>query len=321
MAFELFRAPFAGKELYGGKPSYEDYPTSEKILSKLTKANLSAVPGATDLAEKATKANLANITRMFQSIPGFDKLSKAITDDASAGPLISQELADYIQNSTAANALGRGVAGGGFQRNLFKTGLIREGISETNRRLGAAERWISGMAQFYQPGLFNIANSFLSVQDQKDISNNEWLLSKLRSDIEAAPNPVRVGREAKEQYYLQLGLSFIPGAGGSPGGSPGGGGGGGGGLSGLGGKVASSNAMAGVSAAAGSGMFGGCWIAREVFGNDNPQWLAFWAWKEFVGPQWFRKWYAQNGERFARWIADKPAVKSSVKHWMLSKIS
>lgn len=321
MAFELFRAPFAGSELYGRKPDKVEYPTSSEILAELTKGNLSAVPAATELADKATKANLANITRMFQSIPGFDKLSKTITDDASAGPLISQELADYIQNSTAANALGRGVGGSGFQRNLFKTGLIREGISETNRRLGAAERWISSMAQFYQPGLFNIANSFLSTSQQMDVSHNTFLNDVRQEVIDAAPDPVRVGREAKEQYYLQLGLSFIPGAGGSPGGSPGGGGGGGGGLSGLGGKVASSNAMAGVSAAAGSGMFGGCWIAREVFGNDNPKWIAFWAWKEFVGPVWFRSWYAQNGELFARWIADKPAVKSRIKHWMLSKIS
>ena len=48
---------------------------------------------------------------------------------------------------------------------------------------------------------------------------------------------------------------------------------------------------AGISAA---GSLGGgaikryCWVAREVFGERNPKWMAFYVWKENFGPRWLR---------------------------------
>lgn len=267
-------------------PAFKGIDITEQMRLAIS-GNQANLPGATKLANETTAANLANITRMFQSIPGFDKLSKAITDDASAGPLISQELADYIQNSTAANALGRGVAGGGFQRNLFKTGLIREGIAETNRRLGAAERWISGMAAFYQPAAYNIGSMFVSPQFriESETRDRDFKFQRdvYKSQIDAAPDPT---------------LSAIGGA-----------------------LIKTDDQLMSMASSVLGAAAGACWVAREVFGNDNPQWIAFWAWKEFVGPRWFRAWYAHNGERFALWISDKPAVKARVKYWMLSKIS
>jgi len=65
----------------------------------------------------------------------------------------------------------------------------------------------------------------------------------------------------------------------------------------------------------------GCWVAREVFGNDNPQWMAFYDWKESKAPKWFKKLYDSFGERFAKFISDKPKLKKLIKTWMEDKIN
>jgi polysaccharide export outer membrane protein len=64
--------------------------------------------------------------------------------------------------------------------------------------------------------------------------------------------------------------------------------------------------------------FGGgfCWVAREVYGPENPQWLLFRAWLLTEAPAWLREAYAAHGEDFAAWIHDKPLAKAAVKALM-----
>lgn len=69
------------------------------------------------------------------------------------------------------------------------------------------------------------------------------------------------------------------------------------------------------------GAYAKCWVAREVFGHDNPQWLAFYDWKEFKAPKWFRKLYNSFGERFAKFISNKPKLKKLVRTWMEDRIN
>ena len=61
--------------------------------------------------------------------------------------------------------------------------------------------------------------------------------------------------------------------------------------------------------------FGGgiCWVAREVYGEENPNWLLFRAWLLTEAPIWLRDTYATHGEAFAAWIHDKPAAKLAVR--------
>ena len=61
--------------------------------------------------------------------------------------------------------------------------------------------------------------------------------------------------------------------------------------------------------------FGGgfCWVAREVYGPQNPEWMLFRAWLLTEAPVWLREAYAAHGEDFATWIADKPVMKAAVK--------
>jgi hypothetical protein len=61
---------------------------------------------------------------------------------------------------------------------------------------------------------------------------------------------------------------------------------------------------------------GFCWVAREVYGDQNPKWLLFRAWLLTEAPTWLRDLYAAHGEEFAAWIHDKPLVKAAVKALM-----
>jgi len=62
--------------------------------------------------------------------------------------------------------------------------------------------------------------------------------------------------------------------------------------------------------------FGVCWVAREVYGAENPQWLLFRAWLLTEAPVWLREAYMEHGEEFAVWIHDKPLAKAAVKALM-----
>lgn len=74
--------------------------------------------------------------------------------------------------------------------------------------------------------------------------------------------------------------------------------------------------IAGVAGAA-----AGCWIAREVYGARNTDWIRFRHWLFVYAPKWFRNLYLENGERFAKWIHNKPFIKSIIRKWMNSKIN
>ena len=63
-----------------------------------------------------------------------------------------------------------------------------------------------------------------------------------------------------------------------------------------------------------------CWVAREVYGPLNPQWLQFRSWLDTEAPNWFYNLYLKFGERFANWISDKPRIKAIIRRWMDTKI-
>lgn len=73
--------------------------------------------------------------------------------------------------------------------------------------------------------------------------------------------------------------------------------------------------VSGVSNAAGAGAFG-CWVARAVYGANNPRWLVFRQWLLTRGPAWLRWLYGAYGERFANWIKDKPRCRAWLRAWM-----
>jgi len=92
-------------------------------------------------------------------------------------------------------------------------------------------------------------------------------------------------------------------------------------------KSAGSKGMFGALGGAGigaAGMLGAakllCWVAREVYGSTNPDWLTFREWMVNEAPAWLRNIYIKYGQQFADFIKDKPRVKWFIKLWMDSKI-
>jgi len=81
--------------------------------------------------------------------------------------------------------------------------------------------------------------------------------------------------------------------------------------------------QAGIMGAAGSiagGMIAACWVAREVYGIESGKWMQFREWMLNDSPSWFRKLYLKYGERFAKFISNKPRIKSIIRNWMNTKI-
>jgi hypothetical protein len=70
-----------------------------------------------------------------------------------------------------------------------------------------------------------------------------------------------------------------------------------------------------------AGKFLGCWVAREVYGEDNSDWMRFREWLLTKAPRWFRALYIKYGERFAAFIKDKPKLKRLIKKWMDGRIN
>jgi hypothetical protein len=69
----------------------------------------------------------------------------------------------------------------------------------------------------------------------------------------------------------------------------------------------------GSAAGGGIGQNTTCWVAREVYGIDDPRWLLFRAWLLTEAPDWLRETYIAHGESFAGWIHDKPVMKAAIR--------
>lgn len=56
-----------------------------------------------------------------------------------------------------------------------------------------------------------------------------------------------------------------------------------------------------------------CWVAREVFGADDPKWLQMREWMLTKAPDALREFYLRHGERIADYISDKPSLKDAIR--------
>jgi hypothetical protein len=63
-----------------------------------------------------------------------------------------------------------------------------------------------------------------------------------------------------------------------------------------------------------------CWVAREVYGIDNPKWLQFREWMLTKASDNLRNFYIKYGERIAESIRNKPKIKAIIRKWMDGKI-
>lgn len=83
---------------------------------------------------------------------------------------------------------------------------------------------------------------------------------------------------------------------------------------------------AGIGAAQGIGGLGigiaglVCWVAREVYGEDDPKWLMFREWMLRYSPRWMLYGYLKYGPRIAKLIRGHDGVKAVLRRWMDEKV-
>ena len=63
-----------------------------------------------------------------------------------------------------------------------------------------------------------------------------------------------------------------------------------------------------------------CWVAREIYGEQDIRWLLFREWLVNDSPKWFYCLYKYLGEYFAKFISNKPRLKKMIKKWMNAKL-
>ncbi len=57
-----------------------------------------------------------------------------------------------------------------------------------------------------------------------------------------------------------------------------------------------------------------CWVAREVYGVDNPQWMLFREWLlSGRAPAWLVGLYMRRGEKFAAWLRPRSWARKALK--------
>lgn len=93
-------------------------------------------------------------------------------------------------------------------------------------------------------------------------------------------------------------------------------------------NIANSNASAAESSANKTAAYnligawlGRCWVAREVYSEDNYQWRLFRLWLETKAPKWFVRLYDRHGPAFARYLKTHPRIKALVRLWMDRKVA
>ena len=59
-----------------------------------------------------------------------------------------------------------------------------------------------------------------------------------------------------------------------------------------------------------------CWVAREVYGPSDTNWVKFRIWMRENAPSWLYEMYVKHGKSFAGFISDKPKIKYIIRYFM-----
>jgi hypothetical protein len=207
----------------------------------------------------------------------------------STGAAAGRDLA--LRDSLQQNRLGAAsgfIAGGPSLYNL------------SSQRLGQQNAAFQGYIQANQamPGQFQTgpaANQFYQTTNPNipvQLANNASGIYDTLADYQASTYGARTAAQAAT--YRSFGQEFGSIAGGV------------------------GSLMQGAGSMASGGIL--CWVAREVYGIDNPKWLQFREWMLTKASDNLRNFYIEYGERIAESIRNKPKIKAIIRKWMDGKI-
>lgn len=258
---------------------------------KAISGNLAATPKLMDLAGQWNKFNLNELNeRLGTTDPFKDQIATQLSKnrlDWSKG-VMSDDLADQVQNLTAARAVGGGFGGSGAHNNLLARNYGLTSLALQEKAQSSEESWLRTAASIYQPGMFDISNMMVTPAQQIALSVEERNAKFQRDYVENQWKWYNSGAQRFGRFEDQFEQIMAS-------------------VAGIMGGMASQGAMA-------------CWVARECFGETNPKWVLFRHWMLVKSPRWFRNLYLKHGQKFARWIHGKTKLKSLIRVWMESRI-
>ena len=246
--------------------------------------------------QMATQAALGSLDPTTRGI--YDTFGQQALTDLQAGSSLNAQETNQAQQAARAAGAARGMS---FSRqgsdleslNTYNMGQKRlqqrQGVAQQAYQMGAGQQQI-GLQGFLNPAFAASQNFGL----QGLVQNAQAGYSTLGTSSFLQPESQYMANIRANRIQMQTAIQSAN-------------------------AQRSGGIMGGLLGAAGS--LGGaailaCWVAREVYGKDNPEWTIFRAWLFTEAPDWFRDLYLEEGERFAAFISDKPILKSIVKMGM-----
>ena len=253
-------------------------------------------------AQQAAQQNLVNsISLEKQNEPGLSAtrfgLQGQLASDLAGGGNVPTDVANQVSRSAITGSNSAGLLGAAGPITAATLGTTAMNIRNANQMkamqlLQGNQLPTSGL----DPGALasaSIANT--NAQNQFTLGKAGALNNVNNANAAANSGMMGAGAGGLMQILGQMG-PLLSGSGGDTMGS-------------FGGSV-------------GGGAFGAmCWVAREVFGEDNPKWLQFRRWMLTESPAPFRWAYITFGEQFAAWLHRHPSLKPSIRAWMEARIS
>jgi hypothetical protein len=254
---------------------------------------LSMLSGMGGQASAAALGSLDPTTRAIYDTFG----QQALTDLQAGSGLNAQETTQAQQAARAAGAA-RGVNFSRQGADLEILNTYNMGQRRLAQRQGVAQQAYQMGAGQQQVGIQGFLNPAYAASQQYGLSGLTAGASGMYGDIGASPF-----LQPESQYMANIRANriqmetAIQSANAARSGAI------------IGGGLQAIGSYAGGVAAA-------CWVAREVYGEDRAEWMVFRNWLFTEAPEWFRDLYLEEGERFAKFISDKPLLKFIIKKAM-----
>jgi hypothetical protein len=269
------------------------YEPAQQMQQRYATDQMSMLSG---LGAQSTQAALGSLDPTTRAI--YDTFGKQALTDLQAGSSLNAQETTQAQQAARAAGAARGV---NFSRqgsdleilNTYNMGqrrlAQRQGVAQQAYQMGAGQQAV---------GLQGFLNPAYAASQQYGLSGLTAGASGMYGDIGASPF-----LQPESQYLANIRAN----------------------------RIQMETAIQSANAARSGGILGGalqaagtiggaaimaCWVAREVYGEDRAEWMVFRHWLFTEAPEWFRDLYLEEGERFAKFISDKPLLKFIVKKAM-----
>ncbi len=274
---------------------YSDlYDPAQALQKRYATDQLSMLSG---MGAQATGAALGSLDATTRGI--YDTFGQQALTDLQAGSSLNAQETTQAQQAARAAGAARGVTFSRQGSDLEILNTYNMGQKRLQQRQGVAQAAYQMGAGQQQIGLQGFLNPAFAASQQYSLSGLTAGASGMYGDIGSSPF-----LQPESQYLANIRANRIQ----------------------METAIQSANAQrsggifGGLASAAGSlgaaKIIAACWVAREVYGEDRAEWMVFRHWLFTEAPEWFRDLYLEEGERFAKFISDKPWLKAIVKKAM-----